>query len=59
MFCLNEIIILVTRVRSHGYVQLILNVVTKDMESLGYRIQRKHSSQTSKEQSSDYNHISS
>ncbi|CAF1017520.1 unnamed protein product [Adineta steineri] len=33
-----------TRVRSHGYVQVVFNVVTKDMESLGYRIQAKHSS---------------
>jgi hypothetical protein len=47
----------VTRVRSHGYVQLVFNVITKDIEPLGYAIQTKHSSFTSK-QRSDNNHSS-
>ena len=33
-----------TRVRSHGYVQVVFNIVTKDIETLGYRIEAKHSS---------------
>ncbi|CAF1631913.1 unnamed protein product [Adineta ricciae] len=40
-----------TRVRSHGYVQVVFNVVTKDMDALGYRIQSKHASPTGSKQS--------
>ena len=35
---------LVTRVRSHGCLEVVFNVVTKDMETLGYRIESKHGS---------------
>lgn len=38
-----------TRVQSHGYVQVVFNVVTKDLEELGYRIEAKHSSQSSQQ----------
>jgi hypothetical protein len=41
----------VTRVRSHGYVQLVFNIVTKDMEALGYRVETKHSFLPLKQQS--------
>jgi hypothetical protein len=34
----------VTRVRSHGYVQVTFNVVKKDMEALGYKSEAKNSS---------------
>jgi hypothetical protein len=47
----NGILILVTRVRSHGYVQLIFNIATKDIEPLGYRVQTKHSSLPSNQRS--------
>ncbi|CAF4554539.1 unnamed protein product, partial [Rotaria sp. Silwood2] len=40
-----------TRVQSHGYVQVVFNVVTKDMEELGYRIESKHSSHSSQQRS--------
>ncbi len=40
-----------TRVRSHGYVQLIFNIATKDIEPLGYRVQTKHSSLPSNQRS--------
>ncbi|CAF1405989.1 unnamed protein product [Rotaria sp. Silwood1] len=40
-----------TRVQSHGYVQVVFNVVTKDMDELGYRIESKHSSNTSQQRS--------
>jgi len=56
-FLLNQIFVLVTRVRSHGYVQLVFNVITKDIEPLGYTIQTKNSSLSSK-QRSDNNHSS-
>jgi hypothetical protein len=46
----------VTRVRSHGFVELVFNIVTKDIEALGYRLQTKHSSLPSKERS-DNNEI--
>ena len=39
-----------TRVRSHRYVQVVFNVVTKDVETLGYRIEAKHVSQASEQQ---------
>jgi hypothetical protein len=39
----------VTRVRSHGFVQVVFNIVTKDMETLGYRIATKHSSPTTQQ----------
>lgn len=32
----------VTRVRSHGYVQISFNVVKKDMDALGYKSESKH-----------------
>jgi hypothetical protein len=32
---------LVTRVRSHGYVQVSFNIVKKDMEALGYKSEAK------------------
>jgi len=41
----------VTRVRSHGYVQVVFNFVFKDLEALGYRIQAKHSSLASQQRS--------
>ncbi len=40
-----------TRVRSHGYVQLVFNIITKDIEALGYTIQTKPSSLPSKQRS--------
>ncbi len=36
--------LLVTRVRSHGYVQVSFNIVKKDMEALGYKSEAKNSS---------------
>ncbi len=30
-----------TRVRSHGYVQVSFNIVKKDMEALGYKSEAK------------------
>jgi hypothetical protein len=44
----------VTRVRSHGYIQVVFNVVTKDMEALGYRSEGKHASSTSQKQSNNH-----
>ncbi|CAF3725802.1 unnamed protein product [Rotaria socialis] len=41
----------VTRVQSHGYVQVVFNAVTKDLEELGYKIETKHPSQTSQQRS--------
>jgi hypothetical protein len=41
----------VTRVRSHGYVQVSFNIVKKDMDSLGYKTESKHSSINSQQQS--------
>lgn len=32
-----------TRVRSHGYVQISFNIVKKDMEALGYKTEAKNS----------------
>ncbi len=40
-----------TRVRSHGYVQVSFNIVKKDMEALGYQIESKHSSLNSQQRS--------
>lgn len=34
-------LLLVTRVRSHGYVQVSFNVVKKDMDALGYKSESK------------------
>jgi hypothetical protein len=53
VFFLNKTIslFLVTRVRSHGYAQVVFNVVTKDMDALGYRIEAKHSSLNSQTKS--------
>ncbi len=31
-----------TRVRSHGYVQVSFNIVKKDMEALGYKSESKN-----------------
>jgi B9 domain-containing protein 1 len=39
--CLILKYLLVTRVRSHGYIQIVFNIVTKDIQSLGYTIQSK------------------
>ncbi len=40
-----------TRVRSHGYVQVTFNVVKKDMEALGYKSEAKNSSINSQHRS--------
>jgi B9 domain-containing protein 1 len=50
----QKISFLVTRVRSHGYIQVVFNVVTKDMEALGYRSEGKHASPTSQKQSNNH-----
>ncbi len=48
---------LVTRVRSHGYVQVVFNIVTKDIESLGYRIEAKHSTTQQRADNQETNHV--
>jgi hypothetical protein len=47
----------VTRVRSHGYVQVVFNIVTKDIESLGYRIEAKHSTTQQRADNQETNHV--
>lgn len=39
----------VTRVQSHGYVQISFNIVKKDMDALGYKSESKNMSNTSSE----------
>lgn len=46
----KEYFILVTRVRSHGYVQVSFNVVKKDMDALGYKSESKHISMNPQQQ---------
>ena len=46
----SPLVRLVTRVRSHGCLEVVFNIVTKDMETLGYRIESKHSSSVAAEQ---------
>ena len=46
-----------TRVRSHGYVQIIFNVVTKDIETLGYRMESKYSNNLSEQKQRSANLI--
>ena len=40
----SSLFLLVTRVRSHGYVQVTFNIVKKDMEALGYKSEAKNAS---------------
>jgi len=44
----------VTRVRSHGFVQVVFNIVTKDIEALGYRIEAKQSSPTTQQRTDNH-----
>lgn len=58
-FVLFENFSLVTRVRSHGYLQLVFNIVTKDFETIGYRIQNRRSINEEKEKISSENLLQS
>ena len=40
-----------TRVRSHGYIQVSFNIVKKDMEALGYKSEAKNTSFNSPQRS--------